>query len=169
MITPIVPAAAVIAAAKPASYLRSFIEGIMNEPIAETVAGPEPEIAAKNIQARTVTIASPPVMNPTKASARLTSLREIPPPHISAPARIKNGIASNGKESRPVTDFCASISNGISDVKYIARAVESPRVIPIGMLSAIVIISIEKRITASIYIISSSSFCFLSVPTGSPL
>ena len=54
--------AAVIAAAKPASYLRSFIEGIIKEPIAETVAGPEPEIAAKNIQASTVTIARPPVI-----------------------------------------------------------------------------------------------------------
>ena len=62
MMTPIVPAAAVIAAAKPASYLRSFIDGIIKEPIAETVAGPEPEIAAKNIHASTVTIARPPVI-----------------------------------------------------------------------------------------------------------
>ncbi len=60
--TPIVPAAAVIAAAKPASYFLSFIEGIIKDPMAETVAGPEPEMAAKNIQARTVTIARPPTM-----------------------------------------------------------------------------------------------------------
>jgi hypothetical protein len=38
------------------------MEGIMKEPIAETVAGPDPEIAAKNMHARTVTIARPPTM-----------------------------------------------------------------------------------------------------------
>ena len=47
IMTPIVPAAAVIAAAKPASYFLSFIEGIIKDPMAETVAGPEPEMAAR--------------------------------------------------------------------------------------------------------------------------
>ncbi|MPN25185.1 hypothetical protein SDC9_172592 [bioreactor metagenome] len=124
----------------------------MKEPIAETVAGPEPEIAAKNMQASTVTIARPPVMKPTRLSARLTRRREMPPLHISAPARMKKGIASSGKESSPVTDFCASISIGISEVSHIASPVASPRVIPIGMLSAIVTMRMEKTITASISI-----------------
>ena len=82
---------------------------------------------------------------------------------------MKNGIASSGKESSPVTDFCASITMGISEVSHIAMPVESPRVMPIGILSPIVTISREKRITASIYIISSNSSCPFSEPTGSPL
>ena len=41
---------------------RLYIEGTMKDPIAETVAGPEPEIAAKNMHAKTVTIAKPPVI-----------------------------------------------------------------------------------------------------------
>ena len=62
MMTPIVPEAAVRAAANPAPYLRSFMAGIMKEPIAETVAGPDPDMAAKNMQAMTVTMARPPTM-----------------------------------------------------------------------------------------------------------
>ena len=45
--TPIEPAETVIATANPPLYLGSFIEGIINDPIAATVAGPESEIAAK--------------------------------------------------------------------------------------------------------------------------
>ena len=51
----------------------------MKDPMADTVAGPEPEMAAKNMQAITVTMASPPVMAPTRASASTTRRREIPP------------------------------------------------------------------------------------------
>ena len=81
--------------------------GIMNEPMADTVAGPEPEMAAKNMQASTVTMARPPTMKPTRLSARLTSLLEMPPLHIRAPARMKKGIARSGNESSPVKDFWA--------------------------------------------------------------
>ena len=77
--TPIEPAAAVKAAAKSSSYILALMAGIINDPIAETVAGPEPDIAAKNMQAVTVTIASPPSTAPTIASARATSLLDIPP------------------------------------------------------------------------------------------
>jgi len=103
MMTPIVPAAAEIAVANPASYPFSFMAGIIKEPIAETVAGPEPEIAAKNIQANTVTMAKPPVMKPTKLSARFTRRFDMPPCNIRAPAKIKNGIAS---ESIRFTSAC---------------------------------------------------------------
>ena len=150
MITPMVPAAAVMAAAKLPWYLRSFMEGIMNDPIAETVAGPEPEIAAKNMQAKTVTIAKPPVINPTRLSAKLTNLREIPPLHIKAPARMKNGMASRGKESSPVTDFCARIIIGISVVAQMQMPVAKPSVMPMGILRAMVTNSTLKRIMASI-------------------
>ncbi len=62
---------------------------------------------------------------------------------------MKNGIASSGNESSPVTDFWASIIIGMSDVINMAMHVESPRVMPMGMLSAIVTIRMEKRIIAS--------------------
>src|SRR5690625_315164 len=77
--TPMEPAEAAIAAAKPLLYFCSFIEGIINDPIAATVAGPDPEIAAKNILASTVTIANPPVIKPTKTDAKGSNLLDIPP------------------------------------------------------------------------------------------
>src|SRR5699024_8081966 len=103
--TPIEPAEAVIAAAKPGLYLCSFIAGIIKEPIAATVAGPDPDIAAKNILASTVTIASPPVIKPISTLARFNSLFEIPPVLINTPARRKKGIAINGKLTRDVNAF----------------------------------------------------------------
>ena len=71
-------------------------------PIAATVAGAEPEIAPKNRQATTVTIASPPVKCPTSVSKNPTRRLESPPPSMSAPLSTKNGIAINGKESQEV-------------------------------------------------------------------
>ncbi|GEM79087.1 hypothetical protein VSU01S_13320 [Vibrio superstes NBRC 103154] len=55
IITPIIPAEAVRAEEKSFLYPCCVIEGIMFEPIAATVAGAEPEIAAKNIDAMTFT------------------------------------------------------------------------------------------------------------------
>lgn len=79
MMQPIVPAEEMTAAAKSGLYFFSTIIGTMKEPMAETVAAAEPEIAPKNMQATTVTIARPPVMKPTKHSAMSTMRREIPP------------------------------------------------------------------------------------------
>ena len=115
--TPMVPAAAARAAAKSPSYLRSFIAGIMKDPMADTVAGPEPEMAAKNMQANTVTMARPPAMKPTRLSARFTRRLEMPPLHMSAPARMKKGMARKGKASSPVKDFCATKARGMLVVK----------------------------------------------------
>ncbi|MPM59724.1 hypothetical protein SDC9_106570 [bioreactor metagenome] len=75
------------------------------EPMAVTVAGPEPEIAAKNMQPMMVAIPSPPVNFPTAASAMLTIRRAIPPKAIRFPASIKKGMAISVKESRPVKAF----------------------------------------------------------------
>src|SRR5699024_3949655 len=87
--TPIDPAEAVIAAANPGLYCRSYIDGIIKDPIAATVAGTELEIAAKNVLANTVTIAKPPVINPIKTVAKFNNLLDIPPDPINAPANIK--------------------------------------------------------------------------------
>ncbi len=121
----------------------------MKEPIAETVAGPEPEMAAKNMQARTVTMARPPMMNPTRLSARATSRLEIPPLHMSAPARMKNGIANRGKESSPVKDFCAIRTSGMSVVRARQMPVANPSVMPMGMLRPMNRIRSPKRRSAS--------------------
>jgi len=83
------------------------IAGIIIEPIAATVAGPDPEIAAKNAQAITVTVASPPVNEPIKTFATLTILFDNPPVSIKLPASIKNGTAINGNESTAINDPCA--------------------------------------------------------------
>jgi hypothetical protein len=72
-------------------------------PIAAAVAGDDPDIAAKNMEARMETIASPPVMAPTIEYANLTNLLEMPPLVIMFPARIKNGMAITGKELTPLT------------------------------------------------------------------
>ena len=51
----------------------------------------------------TVTCARPPRMNPTVASAKPVSVREIPPPDIRLPASMKKGIAIRMNESAAVT------------------------------------------------------------------
>ena len=70
-------------------------------PTAATVAGPEPDTAAKNIQTTTVTMASPPVILPKKALQTFKILLETPPAAMSSPARMNRGIAMIGKESEP--------------------------------------------------------------------
>ncbi len=57
---PSVPPDAVMPPANAGEYPWRTIAGIMIEPIAATVGGPEPEIAAKNMHASTVTMARPP-------------------------------------------------------------------------------------------------------------
>jgi hypothetical protein len=85
----------------------------MMPPIAATVAGPEPEIAAKNIHVKIATIARPPVNPPSKELQKLISLLEIPPPAINPPATINSGIASSGNESTDVNIRCAITMSGV--------------------------------------------------------
>lgn len=94
MITPIAPPAAISAVAKLAGYPSFTIEGIKITPSAATVAGPEPEIAAKKQETITQTSATPFFLCPTQALARLISFSDIPAFSIIFPANIKNGIAN---------------------------------------------------------------------------
>ena len=73
--------------------------------MAETVAGAEPEIAAKNALASVVIKASPPAIVPTRLSAKSTKRREMPPEPIRFPANIKKGMASKGNDSNAVIAF----------------------------------------------------------------
>ncbi len=75
--------------------------------MAATVAGPEPEIAAKNMQVATATRPSPPVKRPNRISPTSSRRREMPPWPIRSPARMKKGTAISGKESIEVTRLCA--------------------------------------------------------------
>ncbi len=65
-------------------------------PMATTVAGLEPLIAAKSMQAMTALIASPPGSQPMSDLAKSTSLRLIAPSLMIAPLMMKSGIARSG-------------------------------------------------------------------------
>src|SRR5665648_794651 len=96
IITPIEPAVATTAAANAGLYPCFLISGIIMVPIAATVAGPEPLIAAKNRQVKIVTNANPPGKNPTNSFPRFNNLLNKLPPPIIIPAATKNGIAIIG-------------------------------------------------------------------------
>ena len=93
MTTPMAPPAAMRAQENAGEYPAFTMAGIIIRPRAATVAGPEPEIAAKKQDTATHTIAMPPLMWPRHFSARLISRPEIPAFSITLPERMKNGIA----------------------------------------------------------------------------
>ena len=68
--------------------------GIRILPRAATVAGPEPDMAAKKQEQMTVTRASPLRRWPTQAFARAISFSEMPACSMMLPARMKKGMAS---------------------------------------------------------------------------
>ena len=59
-----------------------------------TVAGPDPEMAAKKHATVTHTIPSPPLICPTNVCANAMSFSEIPAFSMMLPPRMKNGMAS---------------------------------------------------------------------------
>ena len=58
------------------------------------------------------TIARPPVIQPTQASARFRSFSEIPPEPIRTPIVIKNGTAIREKELMPLTICWLRVARG---------------------------------------------------------
>ncbi len=69
--------------------------GIKMPPRAATVAGPEPEMAAKKQEVMMVTKASPLRRWPTSLSQRLISFSEMPAFSIMFPAKTKKGMAKS--------------------------------------------------------------------------
>ena len=69
--------------------------GIITRPRAATVAGPEPEMAAKKQETMTHTMARPPRRWPTQVSARRIRRLEIWALSMMLPARMKKGMASS--------------------------------------------------------------------------
>ena len=143
---PKLPAEACTAPAKLGRYPRAFIAGMSTIPIAATVATVDPDIAAKNIDATILTIASPPVACPISALPNCTSRFEIPPASINVPAKMKNGIAISGKESTAVNCRCRITVRGISEPSQIASNPESPTAIAIGTPATKSTASVMKRI-----------------------
>ena len=81
------------------------MDGSMMDPMAATVAGPEPVKAAKIAQLKTVTIPSPPGIQPRRLFAQSVSLREMPPKSIRFPTRMNSGTARRVKELSPYTNL----------------------------------------------------------------
>ena len=71
------------------------------EPMAATVAGPEPVRAAKMAQLNTVTMPRPPGSQPRMLLAQSVSRLEMPPKSIRLPTRINRGTASRVNEFSP--------------------------------------------------------------------
>ncbi len=100
-------------------------------PTAAVVAGPEPDMAPKKTQDRTVEMARPPGIGPTKASATATSLRDMPEASIRAPASTKAGRAMSGKAVREAKALSIIIERSMSRIKKQAM-VPTPRATMIG-------------------------------------
>ena len=74
----------------------------MIPPMTAVAAMAEPVMAAKNMQARILTMASPLGKCPIRASAKSTIRLDMPPWTIKPPARIKSGMAISEILSAPV-------------------------------------------------------------------
>ena len=94
--------------------------------MAEVVATAEPEMAAKIIQARVVTMPRPPVIQPNSVSQKLTIRLATPPLLIRLPASMKNGMAIRGKESTPVMAFWVIRATGVLENRTRVTRVAMP-------------------------------------------
>ncbi len=94
IISPMTPATDISAVASALSYPTSIMAGMISGASAATVAGADPEIAAKKQALITQTAASPHFLCPTNVWANSMSRFEIPALPIILPPKIKNGIAN---------------------------------------------------------------------------
>ena len=114
------------------------------EPIATTVAGEEPEMAANSAQATTAARPNPPYQWPTIELAKAIIRRATPPWVRKLPARIKNGIAIISKLSIPVKSLSATASIGTVVITNRKLSTVRPSAIEIGMPVSISAISRPK-------------------------
>ena len=96
--------------------------------MATTVAGAEPESAAKNAQASTSVSAMPPRTPPMMERANSQMRREIPPLVIRLPERTKNAMAMMEVESRPPKIRWATVlmETVMSGLPAMAAIVDTP-------------------------------------------
>ena len=109
------------------------IAGSRIAPIATTVAGDDPETAAKSAQASTPARPSPPWKWPTIEVAKRIIRLATPPWVRKLPARMKNGIAMISNFSIPVNSLSATDSIGTWVRKNRNERTVRPREIEIGM------------------------------------
>ena len=114
-------------------------------PMAATVAGPDPEIAAKNMQVRIATMPNPPVRLPSRESQKLISRLEMPPPSIRLPEIMNRGIASRGKESVEVNIRCTTTSSGVLLANCRATKLEDARTTQMGAPMMAVMRNVDSR------------------------
>ena len=95
------------------------------------MAAPEPEIAAKNIDASIATTHRPPLTKPSNESANCTIFSDTFPLAMISPARMKNGIATKGNESAPANIRCGTTKSDISLLERTTSTVK-PMEIAIG-------------------------------------
>src|SRR5262245_32534750 len=100
--------------------------------MANVVATLEPETAAKIMHVSTQVAARPPCTPPTIDLAKSTRRREMPPVSIRLPARMKNGIAANGK--RLMEEY---ISLTINNMLTLEMYVPSSEAMPIDTATEI--------------------------------
>jgi hypothetical protein len=134
--------------------------GIIILPMAITVAGEDPDIAAKNIQAMTDAMARPPVNLPTKSFITPTSRSEIAPSAIILPARMKNGTPRSTKLSRPLKSCWIRDVTEMWAINMGYIAVVAARRRDMGMLSAR---RTKKQMRT---IVSVIDYFFLTLSTG---
>src|SRR5436189_6355673 len=93
------PDAAAIAVASPGGYPRFRMAEIVTEPMATVSAVDDPDTPDIMLVATSTTMPRLPLIGPTMAMAKFTSLRDTPPTSISPPARMKSGAEISGNES----------------------------------------------------------------------
>ena len=101
-------------------------------PMAATVALAEPEMAPKNMQARTVTQPRPPVTLPIRELAMLISRLESPPVSIRLPQMIKNGSESSVKEFTPEYMYWVRYSMVVNGSRRFIKTMAPPIAPPMG-------------------------------------
>src|SRR5262245_32386656 len=126
-----------MAALSARGYPRFSMAGITTLPMAAASATDEPEISLWIRVATTVTMASPPRMNPTRLFARLTSRWEMPEVSMRPPARMNSGMASSGKLEAPPNRFNGTTLSEAAPVHRMARIVAIESAYPIGSLIAV--------------------------------
>ncbi len=139
--------AAVMPTAKPASYFASRIALISMAPRPPASATAAPDMPAKITLAPMLTWPRPPRIQPTSAVAKVKIRSVMPAVFIRLPARMKNGTASSGNESTPLTIRCATTASGTEPVTMMKIAEEPASAIATGIPREIIPNSRTKRTT----------------------
>jgi hypothetical protein len=121
--------------------------------MATTVAGDDPERAAKIIQAITLAIASPPRKCPTIAMENLMIRFATPPVDINDEARMKNGMANSVEwPSKASNSVCATDAMELSENQSRNRIEDRPSDTAIGTPISISPMTMTKRSMISILV-----------------